>query len=77
MGESDVFCRGDNIVDGSVVYEIGGEMTKSDLGNIRDELLKNRLQQGKDSDERSGYINGVLDFYNMSKERLNENNKEV
>lgn len=44
-------------------------------GQIRDKLLKDKLQQGKETDERQGYVNGVLDFFNeITKEKDGQSN---
>jgi hypothetical protein len=39
------------------------------LEEIRDMLLKETPQQGEDPQKRSGFVNGVLDMYNLMKNR--------
>lgn len=39
------------------------------LEEIRDMLLKETPQQGESADKRSGFVNGVLDMYNATKNR--------
>jgi hypothetical protein len=39
------------------------------LEEIRDMLLKETPQQGESADKRSGFVNGILDMYNATKNR--------
>lgn len=45
-------------------------MTLKDLSDIRDELLRNKLSSGGSENERSGYVNAVLDFWSKGKSLL-------
>jgi hypothetical protein len=39
------------------------------LEEIRDMLLKETPKQGESADKRSGFVNGILDMYNLMKNR--------
>lgn len=51
------------------------KVTVEDLNKVRDELLK-AIQKG-DASYRSGYVDGVLDVYNLFKKKLEEPKEAV
>ncbi len=48
------------------------EIQTQTLEEIRDMLLKETPQQGESPDKRSGFVNGVLDLYNLMKNRQDQ-----